>query len=90
MSQGGFGPVGYTPLHPLGHTGHITGSLYLYLYLNKMTYAKRRVLEQQAGLIHMKEICPNFIQWSLNRLTPNDSYMGRTAPLTSKRCILYI
>ena len=25
----------------------------------------------------------------LNRLTPNDSYMGRTAPLTSKRCILY-
>ena len=26
----------------------------------------------------------------LNRLTPNDSYMGRTAPLTSKRCILHI
>ena len=24
-----------------------------------------------------------------NRLTPNDPYMGRTAPLTSKRCILY-
>jgi len=23
-------------------------------------------------------------------LTPNDLYMGRTAPLTSKRCILYI
>ena len=23
----------------------------------------------------------------LNRLTPNDPYMGRTAPLTSKRCI---
>ena len=23
-------------------------------------------------------------------MTPNDSYMGRTAPLTSKRCILYI
>ena len=27
---------------------------------------------------------------SLNRLTPNDPYMGLTAPLTSKRCILYI
>ena len=27
---------------------------------------------------------------SFNRLTPNDSYMGRTAPLTSKRYILYI
>jgi hypothetical protein len=23
-------------------------------------------------------------------LTPNDPYSGRTAPLTSKRCILYI
>jgi len=26
----------------------------------------------------------------LNLLTPNDPYNGRTAPLTSKRCILYI
>jgi len=26
----------------------------------------------------------------INRLTPNDPYRGRTAPLTSKRCILYI
>ena len=26
----------------------------------------------------------------LNGLTPNDLYMGRTAPLTSKRFILYI
>ena len=26
----------------------------------------------------------------LNRLTPNDPYMGRTTPLTSKCCILYI
>ena len=26
----------------------------------------------------------------VNRLTPNDPYMGRTAPLTSKLCILYI
>ena len=29
--------------------------------------------------------------WTLvNPLTPNDTYRGRTAPLTSKRCILYI
>ena len=27
---------------------------------------------------------------SVNLLTPNDPYMGRTAPLTSKRCILCI
>jgi len=26
----------------------------------------------------------------INRLTPNDPYSGRTALLTSKRCILYI
>ena len=26
----------------------------------------------------------------VNRLTPNDPYMGLTTPLTSKRCILYI
>jgi hypothetical protein len=26
----------------------------------------------------------------VNRLTPNDPYMGRTAPLTSKHFILYI
>ena len=27
---------------------------------------------------------------TINLLTPNDPYMGRTAPLTSKLCILYI
>jgi len=27
---------------------------------------------------------------TLNPLTPNDHYSGRTAPLASKRCILYI
>ena len=26
----------------------------------------------------------------INLLTPNDDYNGHTAPLTSKRCILYI
>ena len=30
------------------------------------------------------------VQSLLNLLTPNDHYRGRTAPLTSKRCILYI
>jgi len=27
---------------------------------------------------------------TINPLTPNDHYRGRTTPLTSKRCILYI
>ena len=30
------------------------------------------------------------MECSVNLLTPNDPYMGRTAPLTSKHCILYI
>ena len=28
--------------------------------------------------------------WNINPLTPNDPYRSRTAPLTSKCCILYI
>ena len=31
-----------------------------------------------------------FVAQQLNPLTPNDDYGGRTAQLTSKRCILYI
>ena len=30
------------------------------------------------------------LDYILNPLTPNDHYSGRTAPLTSKRCISYI
>jgi len=33
---------------------------------------------------------PCVVIYLLNPLTPNDTYSGRTAPLTSKRCILYI
>ena len=33
---------------------------------------------------------PHLCNHSFNPLTPNDPYSGRTAPLTSKRCILYI
>ena len=32
----------------------------------------------------------NFKLGLLNRLTPNDTYMGRTTTLNSKLCILYI
>jgi len=43
----------------------------------------------------LKLIIPAFFTFlylpsTINRLTPNDPYVGRTAPLTSKRCILYI
>ena len=32
----------------------------------------------------------DFEHFFLNPLTPNDLYISRTTPLTSKRCILYI
>ena len=41
------------------------------------THAQRKKLEKNWEIL-------------INRLTPSDPYMGRTAPLTSKRCILYI
>ena len=34
--------------------------------------------------------CCLLLLWTLNPLTPNDPYRGRTAPLTSIRCNLYI
>ena len=50
-----------------------------------------------SGLFFFCEMCVRALngtvsRWLLcvNRLTPNDPSMGRTAPLTSKRCILYI
>jgi hypothetical protein len=40
----------------------------------------------------IKVLCTynSFLHLSINPLTPNDRYSGPTAPLTSKRCILYI
>ena len=36
------------------------------------------------------KIKKKFRRQKVNPLTPNDHYSGRNAPLTSKRCILYI
>ena len=37
---------------------------------------------------HNHSLAP--LRSDINLLAPNDLYMSRTAPLTSKRCILYI
>ena len=53
-----------------------------------------RCFIQQLAAKTLKYYCGPVYQFlikhTINRLTPNDPYMGRTAPLTSKRCILYI
>ena len=42
------------------------------------------------GRCAVLQLCGGPISVLLLSLTPNDPYSGRTAPLTSKRCILYI
>ena len=48
---------------------------------------KGRKWKESEKLLQGSRICKSVI---FNPLTPNDPYRGRTAPLTSKRCILYI
>ena len=63
----------------------------------------QRITNQSKNIQRRVEITTFFIIWFtvrlwkssigrelLNPLTPNDDYSGRTAPLTSKHCILYI
>ena len=45
---------------------------------------------QAPELISGPDLATGARLWSFNPLTPNDDYSGRTAPLTSKRCISYI
>ena len=48
---------------------------------------KQTDMPNSSKIMPLKHVCTYN---DINRLTPNDPYMGRTAPLTSKRCILYI
>ena len=43
-----------------------------------------------ADLNSLQAFWANIKKLPFNLLTPNDPHMGRTAPLTSKRCILYV
>ena len=67
-------PVGGRPVHMLRCTVRKTSTYYRFI---------KRTLDSTATAL-----CTT--RCNINRLTPNDPYMGRTAPLTSKRCILYI
>ena len=64
---------------------------------SKMGTAEMKFLLKAAGHAFLDEIEIRAIRDELrvfdigiNPLTPNDHYRCRTAPLTSKRCILYI
>jgi hypothetical protein len=62
--------------------------------LNITSYVQRlscSILERYAPCnytVHLEGVQDSF--YCFNPLTPNDNYSGRTAPPTSKRCILYI
>jgi len=70
--------------------GSISELLSLIQYTVGICFSKPHIL-----ILMMVCLIPQWENWSnlakgFNPLTPNDPYNGRTAPLTSKRCILYI
>jgi hypothetical protein len=55
-----------------------------------MTYTVKVAVCSEIRTKHLTQSEHHVEFFVVNRLTPNDSYMGRTAQLTSKRRILYI
>jgi len=51
---------------------------------------KQQQKKIRTGAMFVIVLLEHFVHGILNPLTPNDHCNGRTAPLTSKRCILYI
>jgi len=59
--------------------------------MSDVSYPLRCAFRQQTcGTCYVSVPMTRCKRWILNPLTPNDPDSGRTAPLTSKRCILYI
>ena len=62
-------------------------------HIHCMMHLRCSTLLFSANREHLKEILIVYTRgrWSnFNPLTPNDPYRGRTSPLISKRCILYV
>ena len=71
------------------------GSFTIAIYWNQLRDSRVQTLLQRSNfvLLSYQTSSPNSLipfRFSINPLTPNDQYRGRTAPLTSKRYILYI
>ena len=75
---------------------------FVYFLHSMLSIIKRKFLTYEPDYIHisLKPMATTHLlgtnattvtlNFYINLLTPNDPYMGHTAPLTSKRCILYI
>jgi len=79
---------------PTSTTAGVKERVELYLYSSSAVsrtvhYVNRRKICQVPSFYFCSFITL-FKQLNINPLTPDDPYIGRTAPLTSKRCILYI
>ena len=67
---------------------HTLGSQFVYINEIKFVASQAKCIYLYKNLrAKVQRCCANIY---FNPLTPNDLYMSRTAPLTSKRSILYI
>ena len=64
----------------------------IFVHVTSVTYSSIIQLSSayRSMQIYLPSSAPRLRNALLNPLTPNDLYISRTAPLTSKRCILYI
>ena len=77
------------PFPKVGTGGRLGPGVYLEGYVEEMVYWLTEV-RTSACPARSDSLCQLLCLGTFNPLTPNDHYSGRTAPLTSKRCILYI
>ena len=84
-------PARSQSLYRLSYPAHtlVTYAIYNNMYISPTSVFKRVSMYSHSELVSQIEIEIRSAL-DINRLTLKDPYMGRTAPLTSKRCILYI
>ena len=62
--------------------------LICYMFQHRGAFLRERFSSVRKDFLRMASWCWN--TWEINPLTPNDLYTSHAAPLTPKRCILYI
>ena len=75
----------------VGQTWHVLADLKLIFLFECLERDFGALWKLQNGKVLISvHLAFNGVKVKFSPLTPNDDYSGRTAPLTSKRCILYI